>query len=68
MNWRQRTNRNIKGEIFNYVNSHLVVRHCSNKGTDGRLWEEDNILRIQRVVKGLSAILKLCGINKVKYL
>ena len=50
------------------VNSHWVVRHRSDKGANGRLCEEDNILRIQRAGKGLGDKLKLCGINKVKYL
>ena len=48
------------------VNSHQVVCYCPDKGTDGRLWEEDDILRINIIGKGLSDKLKLCGINKVK--
>ena len=59
MNGRQRKNRNIKGQKkLRSINSYWVVRHRPYKGTDGRLWEEDNVLWMQIVGKGLSDKLK----------
>ena len=48
-------------------NSQWLVQCCSDKDTGGQLCEENDVLRMQRVAKGLSEKLRLCGINKIKH-
>ena len=65
--WESRSKIEISRVVFfRSSNSHWIVQHHPDKGTDDQVWEEDNILRIQRVGKWLSNKLRMSRINTVK--